>query len=175
MDKLKDKWILLDTNLIINSSKNVESFRDFFLELDKHNIVPCIDDCINLEYLRTSNSPSSIKKKKDYLSTLLGKDMTTLPITNETLQDARKLSILCSSFNNSKDMGFVDSMIAAQLKKYGDNIALATCNNKHFTTKLFNRVVIETVDSGDEVFTIGFYEFDKDKYSRLAKDFGKFR
>lgn len=175
MEKLKEKWILLDTNLIINSSKNLKSFENFFLELKQNDIVPCIDECINLEYLRTSNSNASLSKKSTYLNVLLGKDMTVLKINGGTLKDARRLSILNSAFNNSRDMDFADSMIAAQLKQYGDKIALATCNNKHFTTKLFNRILVKTIEAEDEIFTVGFYEFSEEKYNNLAKRFGEIK
>lgn len=175
MEKLKDKWILLDTNLIIYSSKHLREFKPFFLDLKKHNVVPCIDECINLEYLRTSNNNLSLNKKSSYLNALLGKDMTILPINSTTLKDARRLSILNSSFNNVKDMGFADSMIAAQLKKHGNRISLATCNNKHFTTKLFNRILVETIEVNDEIFTVGFYEFSEEKYNNLAKQFSSIK
>lgn len=35
-DALKDKWLLLDTNVLIDASKAINEFEEFFIELKKN-------------------------------------------------------------------------------------------------------------------------------------------
>lgn len=175
MKQLENKYILLDTNVIIYSIKYLNEFKGFFEELEKYNISPGIDWSVKLEFLRTSNTYEKLESKQRFLNLLLGdkKNRMELHISNETFEDARNISILYNFLNIKKknNISLIDCLIAAQLKKYKNNLFLATTNNSDFPLKIFNRVKLYNVEVQDDIFNIGIYQFSEPKYN---KEFSRF-
>lgn len=165
---------MLDSNLIIYSAKNLDCFKVFYDDLNRYNVVSAIDEIIKLEFLRSANSKTSLKKKEDFLNTLLGgKKMESLSVTKETFINARRISNLYHSMKLQKYISITDCLIAAQLKLYEKNLFLATANNKHFPLKLFDRINIYCIELKEEIIPVGIYRFSGDKYNKLVESFSK--
>jgi rRNA-processing protein FCF1 len=176
MEIIKNKHILLDTNILINSAKYQTEFEVFFDELKQNNISPTIDNAIKLEFLRSANTQRNLSIKINYLNLLLGNDekRLDLPITEDTLIDARRISNLYYFLNLKKQkISFVDSIISAQLKKYSSNLFFATINNQDFPLQIFDRLFVTNVDANSELFTIGIYAFSEKKYNIIVDKFSK--
>lgn len=176
MEKLRNKHILLDTNILINSAKYQSEFKEFFNELKKYNVSPNIDCSIKLEFLRTANTQKNLSIKINYLNILLGNDekRLDLPITEKTLVDARRLSNLFHYLNIKKhSISAIDSIISAQLKKYSNNLFLATMNHKDFPLQVFDLIQAINISTINELFTIGIYAFSEKKYNLVLDNFSK--
>jgi hypothetical protein len=64
-------------------------------------------------------------------------------------------------------------LLAALLKKHVNNLYLATINNKDFSLKIFDRVMICNIEIGDEIRNIGIYKFSEEKYQKAEDNFQK--
>lgn len=172
---VKQKHVLLDTNIIINSSIAPEEYGNFFAYLKEYNYTPLTNEFIRIEYLSESESYSSYKEKLEYFAAIMGghmKEVLELPVDRQTIQSAEYIGLLYTN-KRKKGIGHIDKIIAAQLKKYGSNLWLATENHKDFPQLLFNRDGVHCVEIGDEVKTIGLYQFSPTKYEKAVTDFRK--
>ncbi len=175
MEQLKDKFILLDTNVLIHSSKNTEEYSSFYSALHSHNVKAVLEECVRFEFLR---SVSDKKERKEYellLSLLTGSasDPWVLPVSSETFATAKDIANLYTRDNKPK-IEFGDCMIAAQMHKYaGSGLYLATENHNDFPRILFELVCTHVVDVSKrgELHTIGIYKFRIDNYKKLMEKF----
>ncbi len=175
LKEIARKYLLLDTNILVDSAKYKDNFKPFYAELKKLNVAPVIDSSIKLEFLRSANNIKNLQEKIWCLNVLLGsqKDRLELPITDETLIDARKLSNLYHhlKIKKKKSISVVDCLLAAHLKKYINNLYLATSNNSDFTTKIFDRIHIFNIGINDEIRNIGIYKYSEKKYLEVLEKF----
>lgn len=179
LKEIAKKYLLLDTNILIDSAKYANSFEPFYTKLEKLDIALIIDSSIELEFLRSANTLKNLQEKINYLELLLGrkgsKKEIPIPIKDETLKDARRLSNLYHhlKIKKNKSISAVDCLLAAHLKKYKNNLYLATANNSDFTTKIFSRIHIFNIEIEDEIKNIGIYKFSEEKYSKVLENFKK--
>ncbi len=176
---LKNKYLILDTNIIINGVEHKDRLFPFFDELREHNIAPVISDVILYEFLCGSKEPDHLKKKINFIELLLGgknhKNRISLPIDHKIFETARKIQNVYGSRGvSSKQIGIVDSIIAAQMQRFSKGeseiIFLATCDNNDFPL-IFDRIGIKTYDLGKEILNIGIYSFNQKKYTTLVEGF----
>lgn len=172
---LQNKYILLDTNIIIYSAKYKIEFQSFFDSLKRYHIQTGIDSAIQLEYLRSADTAQNLQKKYSFLKGLLGDDPMVLPINEEIFIDARRISNMYFylKLKSKQKISTVDCLLAAQLKKYKDTLLLATLNHSDFPTQLFDREAIFTVELPDSVLPVGIYSFSEQKYNNLVYRFSK--
>jgi|GEM_PF-735231 len=175
---LENKYLLLDTNMLISIAKNGDSFVDFFNDLEKYNVKSIIDYAVKFEFLRGAKTESDSKHKEEYLDILLGENRAELVSTNEIFENAREISNIYARKDQklTKQISFADCLIAAQMKKYnengsGDRLFLATIDNNDFPLFVFDRIKIYTVDFGTEIINVGIYRFNKEKYEVLKNGF----
>ena len=174
LEKIRNKYILIDTNIIIESVKHTNDFAGFYDELKRNNIRSGIDYAIKLEFLRSSNVFYHLKKKEEFLSLFFGsdRDRMELNILKETFIDARRISNLYYFLNIGRNVSVIDFLIMAQLKRYKNSgLFLATIDNKDFSTKIFDRMGIYIIDVADRIYNIGIYQFSNKKYNGFVKRF----
>lgn len=177
LEAIKNKYLLLDTCLLIATVRDEDSFSDFFEQIKLNNISLAMDSTIEFEFLRSSNTMEALQVKAGWLSKFFGAkvDRFNLPVTIVQYEDARKIANLYSfsDSKNSSKISAADCLIAAQLKKYEGNLFLATLNNCDFPLSIFNRREIITIDSEKQIFNVGIYSFSAEKYLKQAKRFVK--
>jgi hypothetical protein len=175
IEELKNKTILLDTNIIIEFAKCPSYFKGFFDDLKDSDVVSAVDESIKCEFLRKSNTIDKRGQKEKLLDLLLGigEKRTELKITNEIFVEATLLSNVFNFLNDKNSSSIVDCLLAAQLKKFGENLYLATMNNKDFPMKIFDRVCIFNIEMGDEIKNIGVYKFSKKRFDIALERFEK--
>lgn len=181
MQKFKGKHFLMDTNLLIAISKYspLGFFRLFLKELEDFDIKSVIEEATLFEFRRGSRKPSHLADKNKFLDLLLGGEDNKMVLPSSTskeiLENAQELAILYSHKNPnfSKQISFVDCLVAAQLMKYGSNLFLATLDNDDYPLFIFDRVQLITIDAEKEIMNIGIYSFNKSKYLQCKEDFGK--
>lgn len=177
LSKIKNKSLLLDTCIIIESARDLvreKSFNEhFYSQVKSNNITPLIDDTIELEFLRGANTKEALIRKRTYLEKFLGESAEfILPVNKEIITSARRISNLYRFCNVKEDkISLADCLIAAQIKKYNHSVFLATLNHSDFPIDLFDRVCLVPISAGRNVFSIGIYGFSLSKYDELVTKF----
>ncbi|MBU2025844.1 hypothetical protein KJ912_03855 [Patescibacteria group bacterium] len=170
LKKIKNKYILIDTNILIYSSRSPNEFKPFFNKIRKYKISPAIDYSIKLEFLRSSNTLKAFNYKKDYLDLFFGdkKNHMIIPTEKKIFENAMQLSILYNFLNVPKrtKISPIDCLIAGQLMKYKEKLALATINNSDFPLEIFNRLEIFNIELSHDILNIGIYQFSGIKYQK---------
>ncbi|MBU2523568.1 PIN domain-containing protein [Patescibacteria group bacterium] len=181
MHKFKDKHLLIDTNLLIAISKySGDGFFDNFLKkLENQNIKSVIEEATLFEFRRGSRKQSHLDDKNQFLNFLFGGEKNKMILQSSTskeiLNNAEKLAIIYSHKNPnlSKQISFVDCLVASQLMKYKNNLYLATIDNNDYPLFIFNRDKLVTIDTKKEIINIGIYSFNEEKYQQCLADFKK--
>lgn len=179
LQTLKNKYLLLDTNVLINSLKNPEKFSGFFTNIQKElEMQPVIDHSIKFEFLRGAVFQEQKETLSDFLSLLFGKNYLELRVDSEIFNTATELANIFSRKNsNSKSqISFGDCLISAQMCRYNkdkDQLFLATIDNKDFPLCVFDRIDIHTIDLCNDIINIGIYSFNTSSYKKLDADFKK--
>lgn len=177
MESLKNKFLLLDTNVLIFALRSRDVSADFFKKLEILKVVPVVDQTICFEFLRGAYNKESRKDFEEFIKGLTQTDVRdALPIKKETLDTA---ALIANIYNRHKKNGVEtgDCLIAAQLEKYSrSNIGhtyLATINPIDFPTILFDIVDICPAFSkenlGCSIYILQFnqvkFASEKDKFN----------
>lgn len=179
MDIIKDKHLILDTNLLIYVAKNREIFSPFFDKIRQLNVVSVIDQTIKFEFLRGCTTKEDLQIKQEYLDLLLGSNRMELPVDKSIFEKARLISnIYCrKNINYAKQISFGDCLIAAQMIKYNstsrNELFIATTDNSDFPTFIFNRVDVITLHDDNTIFNIGIYGINQKSFNSKVEDFDK--
>lgn len=137
-NKLRGKYLLVDTNFLIDASLYREIFREI-INLFKENQVALITITpVIAEFLRGSANQTEYEKKLAYLELVL--DQPVLPVdetTNELLLD--KVIKFYRSRGSKTEM--TDLFLASTLLRYTNGLTfLLTSDHKGFPTSLFDIV-----------------------------------
>ena len=170
MDAIKNKFLLLDTNVIINSSKNGEEYGGFYNKLRELEVKPVFDLSIRFEFLRATRDKKDRERNEKFLDLLFGNGIQELPHDPKEMFDKAKDMAILYGRHSKPSIEFGDCLIAAQMCKYWDNLFLATENKDDFPRFLFERIHVHTIDvpKKDEIHNIGIYQFKKGEYDRLV-------
>lgn len=167
----KGSSVLLDTNILIDTSKHETVFGELFIELNRLHVVPIIERTIRFEFLRGFGDQ---QKGIDFLDEFVP-DATILTPDKTIFQIALDISHIYLRSDN-KHTSVPDALIAAQLCKYTHGakakypVYLATQNHKDFPPVLFERVeeCLLTLPDG-KIKVVGFYRFKKEIFDDLTK------
>ncbi len=164
-------FVLLDTNVLVDTSKYPLEFSALYTELERLEIGSMIESTICFEFLRGLRN---IDDGEKLLEELCGFEHIVLVpnkgIFNLALSIAR---IYMKSDNKSTNVP--DTLIAAQMCKYArvrqveSQLFLATQNHRDFPPVLFERVDDALITLADgSVKIIGFYRFNKERFEKLS-------
>lgn len=173
MEHLRQRHILLDTNILISSAKYKKYFASFFQELNLNEVQSVTDYGIKFEFLRSSNTKERREAKLKYLDLILGSNRLELFVNAEIFDLAIEIANIYSRKTKGADkqFSFADCLIAAQMMKYQNSLYLATVDNNDFPSYLFDRKLIRTIDVGTNIFNIGIYSFNTASYQRCKEEF----
>ena len=163
-------FVLLDTNILIDTAKYPEEFSVLHNELKHLHIHSVIESTIRFEFLRGLRNP---KEGEDLISALCGNDNLVLHPDKDTFERALSISQIYYR-NDNKQVKISDVIIAAQIAKYArttsneTELLLATQNHKDFPPVLFKRIddLLVTLPDGS-IKIIGFYRFRLDNFNQL--------
>lgn len=174
MDLINDKYLLLDTNIVIDSLKYPEAFQPMYLDLDKRKVQAVLDHTVKFEFTRGATNLSLIKMYEEFLSRRYGSSKLELVINDFIYSTAITIAIIHGR-NACSRIGFADCLIAAQMHKFEKNLFLATQDHQDFPGFLFKRVGVYTIDIQDKdpkkdaIKTVGIYQFNIDSYKEQVK------
>jgi len=170
-EQLRRKFLLLDTNILINYSKYPKYMERVLEKFNEYETIPVLDEMVRFEYIRGAASPDEIGALKEFLMRLFhltpsDVDKPHFPITQETITTATDIANLYSKSLKNLNAPPIDCFLTAQMKKFYERLFLVTSDHKDFPPLLFDRIGIETVDVGSEILNICFYKFNIEKYER---------
>ncbi len=179
LEILRNKHLLLDTNVLISAGKHVELWDDLFkFLLREFEVEFLIDWSVKFEFLRSSRTREDSLKKGELLDLFVGEDRYELNIDASVIEDAIKLSNLYARKNPhlTKQVSFTDCLLAAQAKKFcsqkGENqLFILSMDLFDFPLCVFDRIKVFTMDADSEVLNIGLFSFNQEKYKKLRRAF----
>ncbi len=168
---IEGKYVLLDTNVLIDISKHPKDFIEFFEYLRAHKVNSVIDQTTKLEFFRGARSSRELETFKEFLKKILGNkglDIENVPEHNRKLYSNATSISLISNHLDAKRLSLGDVLIAASLVQFPGQIILATQNHTDFSLPIFKRIgeFIVRIKSG-HLRLVGFYVFDAEVYKDL--------
>lgn len=158
LSRIKNKSLLLDTCILVETTRNKQNeigfIRDLYDEIKQNDIDPLIDQTVEIEFLRGSNTKVALNTKRQFLEKFLGANSKfILPDNTEIFTSAGRISNLYRFINVERNqISLADCLIAAQLKKYSHTVYLATINHADFPIAIFDRICLVPVDAAKKRF-----------------------
>lgn len=173
---LKNKFLLIDTNVLIDFSKYGTFFEELILDLRKNGITLLIDQTVKFEFLRKTDSDKK-RKELEKLLKFLDVNELGLDIEKDIIESAIEIANIYE-WKKELKIELADCFLASVMRKYNTSsqprLYLATQNHKHYPKSIFKRIGVETIDRAqDEIHNIGFYVFDKQGFDDLKNEFYK--
>jgi len=119
---------------------------------------------IEFEFLRSACDQKNREKREELLK---GFKFEEMPFVAKDAKD--DIIKIANAYASRKQIGasVVDCCIASLLKKYNQQLILATLNHKDFPTFLFDRIFIYPIDTEKDIFTLAFYRFNTEKAKKI--------
>ena len=172
MKQLKNKWLLLDTNAVIEQFLHPGDpfWINFAEEIKSLDCTTFITPEIKFELFRRVRSEAD---EKQLLSFLEDAEIQTVALSNtDCWMMATKIGQIYA-INKLDGKETIDCLIATYLQRYNKSLYLATFNNKDFPIKLFDREVMLNFETDDNIKVLGIYHFSETKFSQLKINFKK--
>lgn len=170
---LKNKFLVIDTDVLINTSKYFKFYSPIFSKLAENEAESLLDEFVRFEFLRKADSRSEFEKLETFLKTLIGGNGSAdLKISSSVINSSLEIANLYS-WKNIKNPSPTDCILGAHLKKYNskNSLFLLTENHKDFPGFIFDRVGFETIEVDDGFHTLGFYCFNPNKFELLMQEY----
>lgn len=176
LQEIKNQFLLIDTNVIIDASKNAKEFSSFFEKILKYEVKPLLDLTIQLEFVRGARSLEEADKHQEFINKLLGGSSSPMQLSNDIYRLAKEISIVLNKSSTLvKPMKLGDCLIAAHIAKFSKEssmarVYLATQNHQDFSPILFKQVFLYPIRLADgKIKLIGIYKFDNLAFETLLK------
>lgn len=167
LQKLKDKWVILDTNFILNASRYPNKYNLVLEELKSVNIEITSLNFILLEIYKGSDIRAHFTEKKELIDDLID---AILPINS--LHENANL-ILFAYRKKAQHLSITDLYIASALKTYSKELFLITENLKDFPGDLFTWNGYINVPKISELNTYGIVSYNEELYQKAMNDLNK--
>jgi len=171
MEFLQNKFLLLDTCILLSILESQEKMAPFLKILNDTQCVPLIIDAVFFEFIRNARN----QEEYDKLSAII-KDFDKISTRPDDINKAIELSLACTASDSSKStqkISFIDYLLGAQLAKYAGRIFLATTNIKDFPLTCFKRHAVQAYDLTSRVISVGFISFNPDSFDKCFEIFKK--
>ncbi len=154
ISSLKNKHLLLDTNVFRDAAVRPTIFNKFISDLKSADITITTIDLVKFEILKGSASKQKYDDKENYINQIID---TTIPVTPETFKLAYNL--LQHYGIDGAALHITDLMLGAILMQYGKNICLLTRDTTDFMQNIFDLLFIVNAPFTKGIFTYGVYQF----------------
>ena len=172
IEAIKGCYLIIDTNILTSCASNEEYFHSF-LEIFKNNSF-LIDPIVKLEFLRGASGKIFEEKNK-----FLEFDQFTAMIDHYDLYkkvyaNTFKIAEIYANHGNS-NIPLGDLLIVSRLMLYGNNYLFLTLDKSDFSTVLFDRIGIISLErttnnktyKRDIIDHISILRFNNEKYERM--------
>lgn len=151
---LKDKHILLDTNILIDSLTKPRLFKSFFNELRENGVTITSIDPVAIEFLQGASDKKRYGEKKEILSQIID---AFIPINKDIFNNVYKLIEAYGIDGKGTDM--TDFLLGAALVQYPERLFLFTKNTGDFPLSVFNLVSVINFPTIKSIQTYGIYKY----------------
>lgn len=148
----KDKHILLDTSVFIDSFLHPAEFGQFFNSLRAQGSTLVSLDAVKIEFLKGAPNAEKYKQKEDFFDEIID---TCLPITSDTLLNLYEL--VQKYGEGGKSLSITDLFLGAILMQYKSSLFLLTKNTTDFPTNIFNLKSYINISYTKGLHTYGVY------------------
>ena len=163
MEWLKNKTVLLDTNVLIYSSRKRERWAELFELFEKNKCTLLSSDAVRFEFIRCARTWDERRDLEAVLKTI--DCLSTHP---QDMESATEIASTCSAVfpEAGKRMSLTDSLLSAQLRRYGNRILLATADVQDFPAACFKLEGVLPIEQGldQQWVLVGFFSFDEQKF-----------
>lgn len=164
---LQGKYVLLDTNVIINFGRYRRFYQQLIDNLFEHETKLVISNVIRVELYAHVRNDRERKDIADLVMHLSNGDPggSLLPFRKDLLDTAISLgqSYQKSAAQAGKPVQLADLLIGAEMVLYknSDMLILATENHEDFPPGVFGRIGIATIDCENSIHNVGFYKLNQ--------------
>lgn len=148
----KEKHLLLDTSVFIDSFLNPTEFGKFFNKLKTNGATLVSLDVVKIEFLKGAIDSAKFKEKGEFFDQIVD---ARLPITNDTLLNLYKLVEVYKE--DGKSLSVTDLFLGVILTQYKNNLFLMTKNTTDFPTNIFNLFSYLNISYRKGLHTYGIY------------------
>lgn len=153
---LKNKHLLIDTNLFRDASHNPVDFKNFFNSLKQSDITVATIDFVKYELLKGSADIKKYKEKEAFIDQIID---TTIPFTPQTL--SLVYSLIQQYGLDGTATNITDLVLGATLMLYKENIFLMTRDTTDFIQRIFDLKLVVNAAHNKGIFTYGIYQYLK--------------
>jgi predicted nucleic acid-binding protein len=153
---LKDKHLLLDTNVFRDSSSFPTVFATFFNNLKKNDVTITTLDVVRYELLKGSANQQKYEEKENQINDVVDLVLPTRPGHEVLIYDLIKQYSL-----DGTALHVTDLFLGAALMQYKKNIFLMTRDTTDFMQNIFSLKFIINAPHKKGIFTYGIYQYLK--------------
>lgn len=151
---LRNKHLLLDTNIFRDAASKPTVFDEFFNKLKENDVTLVTIEVVKYELLKGSVSTTKYKEKERLISDIVDAE---LPITPRTYELVYELIQSCGIDGTALDI--TDLFLGSMLMQYKQDLCLMTRDTTDFMQKVFNLPFVVNVPHQKGIFTYGIYQY----------------
>lgn len=169
IEKVKNKYIVVDTNVLSACSSNVDYYETFF-RIFRDNPV-WIDPIVKLEFLRGAYQEKTYKEKTSFLKIERFSSMVDHQDIYKNVYETAFNIARIYSHHGKTNVPLGDILITARLE-VGKSFLFLTEDVEDFPTLLFNRLCVITFerkrkkDNSEYLEHLQLLKFDQEKYEK---------
>lgn len=153
---LKNKHLLLDTNVFRDAASKPTIFDNFFNILKKNEVTLATIAVVEYELLKGSANTTKYKEKEKLISDIVDAKLPIMPQTYKLAYDLiQRYGIDGTALN------VTDLFLGAMLMQYGKDLCLMTRDTTDFMQNIFDLSFVVNLPNQKGIFTYGIYQFAK--------------
>ena len=170
--KIKDEYIVIDTNVLSDIASDVAFYKDFVTIFDQNPIL--IDPIVRLEFLRGAYIESTYREKTEFLKYEKFMKMVDHQDIYKKVYDIAFDIARIYSHNKNPQVPLGDILVTARLKVQ-ENCYFLTEDNKDFSTLLFDRLAVfsfERINKDRQEYLqhLQLLRFNTNKFDKCLKN-----
>lgn len=150
---VKNKHLLLDTNVFIDCSLNPQVFINFLNSLKQNQITLTTIDLVKIEFLKGAPELNKFKEKESLFNSITDH---IIPITADITKNV--YSLINKYKINGAALSVTDLYLGACLSKFKNNLLLLTKDTTDFPQNIFNIKSIINITYPRSIHLYGIYQ-----------------
>lgn len=153
---LKNKHLLLDTNVFRDAASKPTVFDNFFNKLKENDVTLTTIDVVKYELLKGSATANKYKEKEKLIKDIIDIELPIMPQTYKLIYELiQSYGIDGAALNNT------DLFLGAMLMQYKKDLCLMTRDTTDFMQDIFDLPFVINLPNHKGIFTYGIYQFTK--------------
>jgi predicted nucleic acid-binding protein len=153
---LKNRHLLLDTNVFRDMASKPTVFADFFNLLKNEDVTLTTLDVVKYEILKGSRDNEKYKEKEKQIDAIIDIVLPIIPGEDKLIYELIKQYEI-----DGTAISITDLFLGATLMQYKKNIFLMTRDTTDFMQNIFDLKFIVNAPHKKGIFTYGIYQYSK--------------